>query len=129
VVDVNDSLLLTLTLTLDLAAGASNEVLVVILDKLLGVGPLLVSLAALVGLADLEVVTQGKLLLSLLGKVVGVGDVLVLRLGGLCSLSILGNSLLQLALGNLLAGLLVLLLGLTLGGTPGLGSLLLGTAK
>lgn len=129
VVDVDNSLLLALTLTLGLATAGGNEFISLLLDKLLGVGPLLVGLGTLVGLAELEVLAEGKLLLGHLSQVLGVRDALVLRLGGVLSaLSILGNSLLQLRLGNLLAGLLVLLLGLALLSTPGLGSLLLGTA-
>jgi hypothetical protein len=129
VVDVDDSLLLALTLALGLAGAGSDEVLSLVLDELLGSGPLLVGLGALVGLADVESAAKSSLLLSLLGEVVLVGDILVLRLGGvLDTLTVLGNGLLQLGLGDLLASLLVLLLSSTLLGAPRLGSLLLGTA-
>lgn len=129
VVNVDDSLLLALTLALGLAGAGGNEVLALILDESLGGGPLLVGLGTLVGLADLEVVAKSKLLLSLLGEVVLVGDVLVLGLGGLVNtLTVLGNGLLQLALSHLLTGDLILLLGSTLLGTPRLSSLLVGAA-
>lgn len=128
VVDVDNGLLLALTLALGLATATGEEILSILLEEWLGGGPLLVGLAALVGLADLKL-AKSKLLLSLLGEVVLVGDVLVLRLArGLETFGILSDSLLQFGLGDLLAGLLILLLGLTLLGTPRLGSLLLGTA-
>jgi hypothetical protein len=122
-VNVDVLLLLALTLALGLATGSGDEVGVVLLDELLG-GPLLVDLGAL-DLADGQVAGKGGLLLGLLGEVVGVRDVLVLGLGGLGVLSILGRSLLQLGLGDLLTSLLVLLLGVALSSTPRLGSLLL----
>lgn len=128
-VDIQDVLSLALTLTLGLAAGSSNEVLAVDLVESLGVGPLLVGLAALVGLADLEALTKTELLLGLLGKVLVVRDALGLGLGrSLRSLGVLGGGLLELLLGDLLAGLLIILLGLALVGAPRLSSLLIGTA-
>jgi hypothetical protein len=127
-VDVDDLLLLALTLTLGLATGAGNEVLFFILGDCLGVGPLLVLLAALVGLAGLgDTGAELELLLGLLGKVVGVGDAVVLRL----SLGLLGGSwgslaLLLVSLGNGIAGLLILQLGIALVGAPAVAGLLLG---
>jgi hypothetical protein len=127
-VKVDGLLDLALTLAL-LLAGSSGDVdiLGLVLLKSLGASPLLVELAALVGLTGLEGTAKSKLLLGLLGEVVGVGDALVLGLGGLLAGGILGKSLLLLVLGNSLASLLVLKLSLAFGSTPGLGSLLLGT--
>lgn len=93
----------------------------------LGISPLLVDLAALVGLADLEVAVETSPLLGLLGEVFGVGDALVLGLGGLLASGVLSKGFLLLRLGNGLAGLLVLQLSLALGSAPGSGSLLLRT--
>lgn len=126
-VEVNGLLGLALTLALGLAAGSSDEVLLLLLEGL-GVGPLLVELAALVGLADGDVGVEGELLLGLLGEVVGVGDVLLLGLGRLLGSGLLGGGLLLLSLGDNLSGLLVLKLSSTFGGTPRLSSLLLGAA-
>lgn len=124
-VNVDDLLGLALALTLGLGSGGGDEVLILVLGQSLGVSPLLVNLGSLVGLADLEALSNGELLLGLLGEVVGVRDALVLLLGHLLSvLSILGNSLLQFRLGDLLACLLILLLSTSLSGAPGLGSLL-----
>ena len=125
-VDVNDLLDLALTLTLGLAAGGGDEVLVLLLDELLGGVPLLVLLGALVGLADLQRVQAGTLL-SLLSKVGIQSDLHLLRL-----LRLLGGSLslgsLHLGLGDGLAGLLVLQLGVAFGGAPALSGLLLRVA-
>ena len=131
-VDLNDLLDLALTLALGLATGTGDEVLSLILDEGLGGSPLLVLLGTLVGLADAQglLSLKGELLLSELGEVLRVRDVLVLGLlllgllGGLT----LGNGLLLLGLSDLLASLLILKLSLALGGTPRLGSLLLGAA-
>lgn len=119
VVNLDKLLSLALTLALGLATDTSNEGVLSVLLERLGVGPLLVDLGALVGLADLEVLAQSQFLLGLLGEVVGVGDALVLKLSGeLGVLGILGNGVLDLGLGNLLASLLVLLLSFTLGSAP-----------
>ncbi len=118
-VKVNSLLDLALTLTLLLAAATGDVLLLLVLESL-GASPLLVELAALVGLTDL-VTAKSELLLGLLGEVVAVRDTLVLGLSGL-GISI-GSSVLV-ALGNSLTGLLVLELGVTLVGAPGLSSLL-----
>lgn len=123
-VDVEDLLFLALTLTLGLGGGGGDEV-GLLLDESLGAGPLLVSLAALVGLADVGTTAESQLLLGQLGEVLGVRDALVLLLGDLGVLGILSGSLLQLSLSNGLASLLVLGLGLAFLGTPASGSLLL----
>lgn len=126
-VDVEDLLLLALTLALGLAAGASNEVLLFFLGDRLSVGPLLVLLAALVGLAGLrDPGTELELLLGQLGEVIGVGDAVVLGLSlglglGGCSLA-----LLLVSLSNGITGLLILQLGIALVGAPAVASLLLG---
>lgn len=99
--------------------GAGDEFFLVVIEGL-GASPLLVELAALVGLTNL-VVAKAELLLGLLGKVVGVGDALVLGLGGLGGL-VLGTSFVALSDG--LASLLVLQLGVALVGAPALSSLL-----
>lgn len=85
---------LALTLTLFLAVVASDEFFVIILLESLGVGPLLVELATLVGLADLEFSFESGLLLGLLSEVVGKGDALVLGFGGLLDGAFLGRSIL-----------------------------------
>lgn len=121
---VDGELLLALTLTLLLAGTAGNEVLVVVLDKRLGAGPLLVVSD---GLADALGVAQGELLLGLLGEVGLKSDLLDLGLFVL-SFGILSLGILLLGLGNGLSSLLVLELSLAFGGTPRLGSLLLGAA-
>lgn len=115
-------LLLALALTLGLAGGSGEEVLLLTLDlgtlgELLG--------AALVGLAEV-LLAKLQLLLSQLGKVggVGLGVVLGLGLSGL-SLGVLLNGLLLLLLGDGLTGLLVSKLGLASLGTPAVGGLLL----
>lgn len=127
-VNVENLLLLALTLTLGLGGSGGNEV-GLFLDKSLGAGPLLISLAALVGLADVGAATKSQLLLGQLGEVLGVGDALVLLLlGNGISLGILSGSLLQLRLGNSLASLLILGLSFAFLSTPALGSLLLGAA-
>lgn len=124
-VEVNGLLDLALTLT-DLLAASGSEVLLLVVLEGLGVLPLLVELATLVGGTKVEV-AETELLLGLLGKVVGVGDALVLRLsGGLVTSSILDESLLLIGVGNSLGSLLVLQLGLTLLGTPRGVSLLVG---
>lgn len=125
-VEVDGVLDLALTLTLLLAVASGDEVLVLSLLESLGVGPLLVELAALVGPTELEVALEGELLLGLLGEVVSVRKALVLGLGSLLGSGVLGKGLLLLRLGNGFASLLILQLGVTFSGTPGLGSLLLG---
>lgn len=128
-VEVNGLLDLALTLSLGLASSGGEVLLLLVLEGL-GVGPLLVELAALVGLADLETRLESGLLLSLLGEVVVVRDLLLgLLLGGsLSSGSLLSSGVLLLVLSDSLAGLLVLKLSSTLVGTPGLGSLLVRAA-
>ena len=115
-------LLLALALTLGLAAGSSEEVLLLTgdlgtLGELLGV--------TLVGLAEV-LLAKLQFLLSQLGEVgsVGLGVVLGLGLGSL-SLGILLNGLLLLLLGDGLTGLLVSKLGLASLSTPAVGGLLL----
>lgn len=131
--DLEDLLDLALTLALLLAGGAGDELLSLLLLDGLGVGPLLVLNDTLVGLADLEsgLGLESGLLLGELGEVLGVGDVLLLLLlgGSLNGGLALSGGLLLLRLGDLLTSLLILQLSLALGGAPGLGSLLLGTAR
>jgi len=124
-VEVNGLLDLALTLSLGLASSGGEVLLLLVLEGL-GVGPLLVELAALVGLTDLETRLESGLLLSLLGEVIVVRDLLLgLFLGGsLSSSSLLSGGVLLLVLSDSLAGLLVLKLSSTLVGTPRLGSLL-----
>lgn len=76
-------------------------------------------------LADLEGLVEGQRG-GALGEVGVQSDLLDLGLLGL--LSLLGVGISLLGLGNGLASLLVLQLGIAVGGTPSLGSLLLGTA-
>jgi hypothetical protein len=116
------NLLLALALTLGLAAGGSEEVLLLAGD-LGALGEVLG--AALVGLAQV-LLTEVQLLLSQLGEVgdVGLGVVLGLSLSSL-SLGILLDGLLLLLLGDGLTGLLISKLGLTSLGTPAVSSLLL----
>lgn len=81
-VNIKNLLLLALALTLGLASRGGDKVLLLLLRDLLGVGPLLVLLAALVGLTKLEsALVESGLLLSLLDEVIGVGNAVVLRLG------------------------------------------------
>jgi len=115
-VEVNSLLDLALTLALGLAAAGGKVVLLLLLEGD-GVGPLLVELAALVGLTDVEGVGGVGLLLGLLGDVVRVGDVLLLGLGGLLN-RLLGGGVLLLGLGNSLGGLLVLKLSIAFRSTP-----------
>lgn len=126
-VEVNGLLDLALSLALGLASGGGKVLLLLVLEGL-GVGPLLVELAALVGLTDLEARLESGLLLSLLGEVFFVGDLLLgLLLGGSLSGSgFLSSGVLLLVLSDSLAGLLVLKLSLAFVSTPGLGSLLVG---
>lgn len=84
------------------------------------------ALRLVLDLADLERLIQGERS-SALGEVSIEGDLLDLGLLGL-SLSLLGVALSLLGLGDGLAGLLVFQLGIAIGSTPRLGSLLLGTA-
>jgi hypothetical protein len=125
-VKVDGLLDLLLALALLLARG-SGEVLLIRLLERGGALPLLVGLAALVGVADLEV-AETELLLGLLDKVVGVRDALVLLLGSLLAGAVLSESLLLLGLGNGIASLLVLQFGLALGSAPRGGSLLVRAA-
>jgi hypothetical protein len=128
-VEVDGLLDLALALTLLLGSASGDvDVLVVLLEGF-GVGPLLVELGALVGLADLEASVEAELLLGELSKVVGVRDALILGLSRLLASTILNKSLLLLALSDGLASLLVLQLGLTLVGAPGSVGLLVGSAK
>jgi hypothetical protein len=135
VLDLDELLLLALTLALGLTAGAGEEdLLLLTLDKFLRGGPLLVGLGSLVGLAHLQgvLLLQSKLLLGLLSEVVGVRDGLILRLcldlvGGSSS-STLSSGILLVGLGNRLGGLLILQLGLAFGGAPGESSLLVRTS-
>lgn len=126
-VEVDGLLDLALSLALSLASG-SGEVLLLLVLEGLGVGPLLVELAALVGLTDLGARLKSGLLLGLLGEVVFVGDLLLGLLlgGGLSGSSLLSSGVLLLVLSDSLAGLLVLKLSLAFVSTPGLGSLLVG---
>jgi hypothetical protein len=122
-----------LALTLLLAGRSSNVIGTLLLSDGLALGELLG--AALVGLAYIGG-GKGTLLLSLLGKVLSIGHGLVFRLGlcGGLGRGFLGRSLdsgcvfLLVLLGNGLASLLVSPLGVTIGGTPALSSLLVGIA-
>lgn len=126
-VNLKDLLLLTLTLTLGLSAGPSNEVFFLILDNRLGVCPLLVLLAALVWLAGLgDTGTKLELLLSELSKVISVGDAVILWLGRLAIGGFTSQSFLLFGLGNSLASLLVGQFSVTFGRAPAVASLLLG---
>lgn len=124
-VEVNGLLDLALALALCLASGRGEVLLLLVLEGL-GVGPLLVELAALVGLTDLETGVESGLLLSLLGEIFLVRDLLLGLLlgGGSLSGSVLSNGILLLVLSDSFTGLLVLKLSSTLVSTPGLGSLL-----
>lgn len=129
-VEVNGLLDLALSLALGLASGGGEVLLLLVLEGL-GVGPLLVELATLVGLTDLEARLKSGLLLSLLGEIFFVGDLLLGLLlgGGLSGSSLLSSGVLLLVLGDSLAGLLVLKLSLAFVSTPGLGSLLVGATR
>jgi hypothetical protein len=121
-VNVEEVLLLALLLALGLLAGAGDVGLLVLLGELLGLSPLLIELAALVGGAD-GLGGEG-LLLGLLGKVVGEGlGVIGLLLGFLVSG---GLGLGLLVLGDLLALALVVPGLLAALGTPALLDLLAG---
>jgi hypothetical protein len=124
-VKVNGLLHLALTLTLLLAAGASKVDVLLLLERL-GVSPLLVELASLVGGSDLDLRFESSLLLGLLDEVVGVRDALIFGLNGLLGSGILGLVLLLLCLSLGLTGLLVLKLSIAFGGTPRLSCLLIG---
>ena len=129
-VEVDGLLDLALSLALGLASGGSKVLLLLVLEGL-GVGPLLVELAAFVGLTDLGARLKSGLLLSLLGEVVFVRDLLLGLLfgGGLSGSSLLSSGVLLLVLSDSLAGLLVLKLSLAFVSTPGLGSLLVGATR
>jgi hypothetical protein len=125
-VEVNGLLDLALALALGLASGRGEVLLLLVLEGL-GVGPLLVELAALVGLTDLETRVESGLLLSLLGEIFFVRDLLLGLLLSSSSLGgggVLSNGLLLLVLSDSFTGLLVLKLSSALVSTPGLGSLL-----
>jgi hypothetical protein len=124
-VEVNGLLDLALALALGLAAGRGEVLLLLVLEGL-GVGPLLVELAALVGLTDLETGVESGLLLSLLGEIFLVRDLLLGLLlgGGSLGGSVLSNGILLLVLSDSFTGLLVLKLSSAFVSTPGLGSLL-----
>jgi hypothetical protein len=133
-VDLKDLLLLALALTLGLPTGSGDKILLVILVDRLGVRPLLILLAALVGLASLgDAGTKLELLLRELGKVISVGNAVVLgfrfssRFNDAftwCSVS--GQSFLLFRLGNGLTGLLILQLSNTFVCAPAMAGLLLG---
>jgi hypothetical protein len=129
-VEVDGLLDLALSLALGLASGGGKVLLLLVLEGL-GVGPLLVELAALVGLTDLGAGLKSGLLLGLLGEVVFVGDLLLGLLlgGGLSGSSLLSSGVLLLVLSDSLAGLLILKLSLAFVSTPGLGSLLVGATR
>lgn len=123
-VDIEEGLLLALLFAAGLLLLAL-EVLLLLLAALdlLGAGPLLVELAALVGGTDglgAEVTLSG-----LLGQVVGQRHGLLSGLLGLAG----GLRLGLLGVGDLLAGLLVGQLLLAALATPALGDLLAGTAR
>jgi hypothetical protein len=125
-VNLEDLLLLTLTFTLGLSAGPSNEVFFLVLDNRLGICPLLVLLAALIWLAGLgDTGTKLELLLSELSKVISVGDAVILWLGRL-AIGAFSQSFLLFGLGDGLASLLVGQFSVTFGRAPGVASLLLG---
>jgi hypothetical protein len=129
-INVNDDLLVAITtITLGLSARASNKVFLLFLGNGLCVGPFLVSLA-LIGLAGLKSTAKGELLLSLLTEVLSIGDAVVLWLGSfddlIASLSITGQSLLLVSLGDSLSSLLISELSASLLGTPAVVGLLLG---
>lgn len=127
-VKVDGLLGLALTLALGLAVGTGDEVLLLLLEGL-GTGPLLVELAALVGLSDANASVESTLALGLLNEVLGVGDALVLGLLGLNGSGVLGGGILLLVLGDGFTGLLVLKLSVAFGGTPALGDLLISGAE
>lgn len=125
----DDLLRLGVALAQLLASRGGDEILLgVILDEGLAASPLLLLLGVhtLVGLASGCADVQGSILLGQLGIVGIERDLLGLRLLSLV-LGILSLGILLLGLSNGLTGLLVVELGSTLGGTPRLSSLLLGT--
>lgn len=109
-------------LVLQLLGLASGGGEVVLLARLLQGS----ALGLVLNLADLQRLVESERG-GALGEVGVQSDLLDLGLLGLC-LSVLGVTLGLLGLGDGLAGLLVLQLGIAIGGTPRLGSLLLGTA-
>jgi hypothetical protein len=135
-VDLKELLLLTLALTLGLSTGSSDEVFFFLLGDWLGVGPLLVNLVWLTGFRDTG--TKSELLLSLLSEVIGVRDAVIFGLGlgswltstiGGSGITITGQSLLLIGLGNGFTSLLVVEFGFTIVSTPAVSSLLLGFAE
>lgn len=126
-VDIEEGLLLALSLTASLLFLALDVGLFVLTTlDLLGGGPLLVGLGTLVGLAGLLQTEILALLLGLLGQVVGEGLDLLLGLGLLLLTGSLG--LIRIALGEGLAGLLVIPSRFTTSVTPTLLNLLVGIA-
>lgn len=130
-VDLDNGLLLALTLALGLSSGSADKVLLVLLGESFGVGPLLVDLGSLVGLAGLgNGAEQSSAGLLLLLEVVGVGLAVVLGLdfGGSNSVTVSRQGFLGLGAGNGITSLLISELSASLVGTPAMGSLLLGFA-
>jgi hypothetical protein len=131
-IDVKNLLLLALTLALGLAARSSDEVLFLFLGNCLGVGPLLVLLAAFVGLAGFwdTRAKSGLLLLKLL-QIFSVRLAVVLWLSfsgcpiGGSSIAITSQCLLLVGLGESFTGFLILEFSFTFGGTPSVSGLLL----
>jgi hypothetical protein len=121
--DVDLLLALAFTLSLGVLSGHEN-LLLLFAGQSLALGELLA--AALVGLADV-LGGQAELLLSLLNKVGGVGlaPVFGFRLGLVLALGGVSDSLLLLGLGDGVAGLLVLELGVAVVSAPAMSSLLL----
>jgi hypothetical protein len=131
-VNVKNLLLLALTLALGLATRSSNEVLFLFLGNSLGVGPLLVLLAAFVGLAGFwDTGTKSGLLLLKLLQIFSIRLAVVLWLSfggcpiGGSSIAVTGQCLLLFGLGESFTSFLILELGFTLGGTPSVSGLLL----
>jgi hypothetical protein len=127
-------LLLAFALALGLSTRTSDKVFLIFLRNRLGIGPFLILLAALVGLAGLgNARTKCKLLLSELSEIIGVGDAVVLWLGlscglsgiGWCSIAISSQSLLLFGIGNGFTSLLVSEFGSALVRTPAMAGLLL----
>lgn len=118
------NLLLAGAFALGLGSGTGHEVFLLLARDGSALRELLA--ASLVGLADV-LGSERELLLGLLGKVSGVGLALVLglRLDSVLSLSVLGDGLLLLGLGDLVTSLLVCELGIAVVTAPAVSSLLL----
>ena len=124
-IELDVDLLLALALTLGLGTLAGHVGLLLFLTgQSLAFGELLA--ATLVGLADV-LGGEGELLLSLLDEVgsVGLAPVFRLRLGLVLALGSIGDSVLLFGLGDGLASLLVLELGVAVVAAPAVSSLLL----